>query len=315
MTKRGHIVYHYGHKDSVVNCTEHITVTDDNVLKESYGDLNKWKNSGYNQDVSSKAFKVFNNNCITEIKKRLKSKNDFILCWFGFGHEPCVKNFYDKSIVVEPSIGYDSMFAPVKIFETKAQMHKMHGAAQANVNFGKEFVVYPGFNINDFEYKENKSETALFLGRVIEEKGAKLAYDICNHLKQEIIFAGPNILNLKDTKYCKFIGFVEPEKRKALLRDAKFVFTPSLFIEPCNWVAIESQFSGTPVISTNHGGFTETIYDGYSGYRCSDINSMILSVLNIKNINPKNCYEHAKNNFTVEKQMQTYEVYLKTLIK
>ncbi len=26
MTKRGHTVYHYGHEDSSVNCTEHINV-------------------------------------------------------------------------------------------------------------------------------------------------------------------------------------------------------------------------------------------------------------------------------------------------
>ncbi len=33
MTKRGHTVYHYGHENSKVNCTEHITVTnDDKVL-------------------------------------------------------------------------------------------------------------------------------------------------------------------------------------------------------------------------------------------------------------------------------------------
>ena len=307
MTKRGHIVYHYGHKDSIVNCTEHITVTDDDVLKQSYGDLNNWKNFGYNQDVNTFAFKTFNNNCISELNKRIKSKNEFILCWFGFGHEECVKHFYDKAIVVEPSIGYDSMFAPIKIFETKAQMHKMHGAAQNNVEFGREFIAYPGFDENDFEYKQNKSDIALFLGRVIEEKGAKLAYDICNHIRQEIIFAGPNIINLKDTKYCKFIGFVEPKQRKQLLSDSKFLFAPSLFIEPCNWSAIEAQFSGTPCITTNFGGFTETIIDNITGYRCNDINSLILSILNINNINNLNCYKHAATNFNLKKHCDQYE--------
>ena len=45
-------------------------------------------------------------------------------------------------------------------------------------------------------------------------KGAKTAYDICNAIGQEIHFAGPNILGLKDTKHCKMLGFVEPEERK-----------------------------------------------------------------------------------------------------
>jgi hypothetical protein len=141
MTKRGHTVYHYGHADSVVNCTEHITVTNNDILKESYGNLNNWKQFGFDQNVGSKAFQIFNNNCITEINKRLKSDKEIILCWFGYGHESCVKNFYNKAIVIEPSIGYDSMFAPIKIFETYSQMHKMHGLGRSFVELGKEFYI------------------------------------------------------------------------------------------------------------------------------------------------------------------------------
>lgn len=314
MTKRGHTVYHYGHKDSKVNCTEHITVTDNEILKNTYGDLNAWKTKGYDQHVNNKAFDTFNDNCVQEINKRLKSKNEFILAWFGFGHEKCAKNFYDKAIVVEPSIGYDSMFAPVKIFETKSQLHKLHGNQNTLVNFGKEFVVYPGFDKNDFEYKAQKSNTALFLGRIIKEKGARLVYDIYNHIKQDIIFAGPNILNLKDTKYCKFIGFVEPEQRKKLLSDAKCLIAPSLFIEPCNWTVIEAQFSGTPTVTTDFGGFTETVVQNKTGYRCFSPKNLVDAILNIQNISPNDCYLNAINKYTIEKQCDDYEIVFKNLI-
>lgn len=314
MTRRGHTVYHYGHENSEVACTEHITVTNDEILKKSYKNPDAWKESGFNQDVSAEAFKIFNENCVTEINKRLKSNKEFILCWFGFGHELCVRNFYDKAIVVEPSIGYDSMFAPVKMFETHAQLHKMHGIAQNTVNFGREYVVYPGFDPNDFIYKKEKSETALFLGRIIESKGAKLAYDICNEVGQEIIFAGPNIMNLPDTKYCKFIGFIEPNERKLLLSNAKFLFAPSLFIEPCNWTAIESQFSGTPVVSTDFGGFTETISQAKTGIRCLNPETMIFAIKNInKIINPVDCYNHAVSRFTLKQQCDYYEVLFNNL--
>jgi len=315
MTKRGHVVYHYGHEDSIVNCTEHINVINNNILKQSYGNLNDWKTKGFNQEVNTNAVKVFNDNCITELNKRVKSKDEFILCWFGFAHEPCVKYFYDKANVIEPSIGYDSMFAPVKIFETYSQMHKMHGYSGTAISLGSEYVVYPGFDPNDFIYKKEKSNTALFLGRVIEAKGARLVYDICNHIGQDIIFAGPNILNLKDTKYCNFIGFVEPSQRMRLLSDAKFLFAPSLFTEPCNWTVIEAQFSGTPTITTNFGGFTETVSQGETGLRCSTINDMIYSIQNISQlINPENCYKNASSRFTIEQQCNYYEAVFKSLI-
>lgn len=307
MTKKGHIVYHYGHADSVVNCTEHITVTDNNILKESYGNLNNWKEQGYNQDVGAKAFAIFNDNCTKEINKRLKSNKDFILCWFGYGHQKCAQNFYDKAIVVEPSIGYDSMFAPIKIFETYSQMHKMHGMAKTNVSLGQEYVVYPGFDINDFLYKKEKSNTALFLGRIIEAKGAKLVYDICNSIKQDIIFAGPNILGLKDTRYCKFVGFVDPVKRMSYLSEAKFLFAPSLFAEPCNWTVIEGQFSGTPAITTDFGGFTETVIQGATGYRCSNINTMLHAIEHIKDIDNEKCMINAHNKYNLDKQTSVYD--------
>ena len=315
MTKRGHTVYHYGHENSDVICTEHISVTNDYILNKSYGNLNLWKENGFNQNVGEYAFEIFNQNAAIEINKRLKSKNEFILCWFGFGHNECVKKFDNRAIIVEPSIGYDSMFAPIKIFETYAHMHKMHGAAQINIEMDKEYVVYPGFDKNDFEYKSNKSNTALFLGRIIEAKGAKLAYDICNQAQQEIIFAGPNIMKLPDTKYCKFVGFVGPEERKKLLADAKFLFAPSLFIEPCNWTVIEAQFSGTPAITTDYGGFTETVIQGKTGYRAKNINEFQKIIKNsIDSINPIDCLNNAHQKFTLEKQCDDYEEIFKSLM-
>lgn len=313
MTKRGHTVYHYGHADSVVNCTEHINVTDNNILKKSYDNLNSWKEKGFDQNVECEAFKIFNKNCITEINKRLKSKNEFILCWFGYGHQECVKNFYYKANVLEPSIGYDSMFAPIKIFETHSQMHKMHGNQKTTIILGKEFVVYPGFDPNDFIFSGRKQNYGLFLGRIINEKGAKMVYDICNHFNIEMIFAGPNILNLKDTKNCKFIGFIEPNERKKILSEAKFLAAPSLFIEPCNWAVIEAQFSGTPTITTNFGGFTETVVQGVTGYRMNFPADFVKSVQSIENINPLNCYNNAKSKYTIKKQCDNYESIFKSL--
>lgn len=315
MTKRGHTVYHYGHEESNINCTEHINVTNNDILKKTYGNLNDWKTKGFDQNVNTEAVKIFNNNCAVELNKRVKSNQEFILCWFGYAHEPCVKHFYNKAIIVEPSIGYDSMFAPIKMFETYGQMHKMHGAAKTYVDFGSEFVVYPGFDPQDFIYKKEKSNAALFLGRIIEDKGAKLAYDICNHIGQDIIFAGPNILNLKDTKHCKFVGFVDSVQRMHLLSDAKFLFAPSVFMEPCNWTAIEAQFSGTPTITTDFGGFTETVSQGETGLRCSSVNDMIYAAQNIdKIINPENCYKNALSRFTIEQQCNYYDYLFKSLM-
>jgi len=314
MTERGHTVYHYGHEDSKVTCTEHITVTNNKILKKSYANLDSWKTEGFNQHTKTEAVKIFNSNCEKELNKRIKSENEFILCWFGFAHHECVKKFTEKAIVVEPSIGYDSMFAPVKIFETYSQMHRMHASANTQVQFNTEFVAYPGFYKEDFLFKKQKSNVALFLGRIIEPKGAQAAYDMCNAIGQEIYFAGPNILGLKDTKYCKMVGFVGPEERKELLSEARFLLAPSFFMEPCNWTAIEAQFSGTPTITTDFGGFTETVKQGYTGFRCSTYQQFNFAIRKgYKEINPENCLKNAIHNFTIEMQCNQYEMIFKSI--
>src|SRR6266478_664867 len=38
----GHTVIHYGHRDSFVEASEHVIVTDDSVLRDAYGDRN-WR--------------------------------------------------------------------------------------------------------------------------------------------------------------------------------------------------------------------------------------------------------------------------------
>ena len=135
-----------------------------------------------------------------------------------------------------------------------------------------------------------------------------------NHIKQETIFAGPNILKLQDTKYCKFVGFVDPIKRKELLSNSKCLIAPSLFIEPCNWTVIEAQFSGTPTVTTDFGGFTETVIQNKTGYRCFNVDNLANAIKSIKNISPSDCYLNALNKYTIEKQCNDYEIVFQNLI-
>lgn len=308
MTRRGHTVYHYGLENSNVKCSENIYVSNIDTLKQANIDPEAWKTNGFNQDVNNLAFSVFNKNATREIRKKLRSPEEFVLCWFGFGHQECAEAFRNKAVIVEPSIGYDSMFADVRIFETYVHMHKMHGLYASKIEMGKDYVTYPGFDPADFIYSDKKDDYALFLGRVIEGKGAKLAYDICNKLRHKIIFAGPNILGLKETEYCKFAGFVEPKRRAELLSKARFLFAPSLFAEPCNWAVIEAQFCGTPAITTDFGGFCETVVQGETGVRCPTIKSMISAIENIdKFSSPKACVENALAKYTLEHQCNNYE--------
>lgn len=306
MTKRGHKVLFYGHKDSKVICSEHITVTNDEILALSYKNLD-WKNQGFNQNVDTDAFKIFNQNCIREIKKRISHENEFLCLFFGYGNLSVAEAFKNQLIVVEASIGYNSMFAPIKIFETYSHQSWLYGKEQKNPELCNNWVVYPGFNENDFVYREKKDNYSVMCARLTIEKGTKVAYDLFNFLEEDLILIGPNLLKLPDTKWCKFIGFLEPQNRNEIISRAKLSMCPSLFVDPTNWSCIESQFCGTPVISTNWGGFVETNIQGVTGYRFSDTRLLPQLVKNINKIQNQNCLNNARNKFLLKTQMDNYE--------
>ena len=77
MTDRGHEVIHYGHEDSDLQCTEHVTVTDNKDLEIAYGSYD-WKNHFFKFDTNDHAYRTFYDNAVLEVATR-KRPNDFIL--------------------------------------------------------------------------------------------------------------------------------------------------------------------------------------------------------------------------------------------
>ena len=81
MTSNGHTVFHYGHPDSDVPCTQHFNV----VSRATYNKVYKkesWKNF-LPQSIKNQAHEEFNKNAAPLIKKNKQSKNDFVLAFWG----------------------------------------------------------------------------------------------------------------------------------------------------------------------------------------------------------------------------------------
>ena len=121
MTDLGHEVIHYGHEDSDLQCTEHVTVTTNEDLEKAYGGHN-WKEKFFTFDNGDHAYKTFYRNATIEVHRR-KQDNDFILPFWGWGVKP-VCDAHPDLICVEPGIGYASgHYAQWKVFESYALLH------------------------------------------------------------------------------------------------------------------------------------------------------------------------------------------------
>ena len=313
MKARGHTIIHYGHEDSDLVCDEHVSVITNEDWKIAYGDYD-WRKNFFKFSTNDHAYQTFYANAIREVGKR-KQKHDFILPFWGSGVRP-ICDAHPDMIVVEPGIGYaGGHWARWKIFESYAIYHAYYGldAVGTCKQDWYDAVIPNYFDTDDFEFKEEKQDYFLFLGRVYAGKGIQVAIQATEAIGAKLIIAGQNPENLEFPPHVEFVGYADVAKRKELMSNAKAAFVPSMYIEPFGGVQIEMLMSGTPTITTDWGSFTENNHHGYTGYRCHTFDQFVWAAKNIDKIDPKNCRKYAEN-FSLEKVAPMYEEYFQMVL-
>lgn len=310
MRPRGHYIIHYGHEDSQVDCDEHVTVTTNKDLEIAYGSYD-WRKKFFTFNTGDHAYLTFYKNAISEIQRR-KQPNDFILPFWGSGVRT-VCDAHEDLIIVEPGIGYaGGHWAKWKVWESYAIYHAYYGMQNvAYCNMGWYDTIIPNyFDLDEFEYCDDKDDYFLFLGRVFDGKGVNIAIQASQIAGVKLVIAGQKEEGYQLPDHVEYVGYAGVEKRKQLMSKAKASFLASMYIEPFGGVQVENLLSGTPTITTDWGAFVENNPHGITGYRCRTMGDFVNAINNIndKVISSKNCRVWGEN-FSLEKIAPMYEKY------
>jgi len=309
MKHLGHTVYLYGAEKSDAPCDEFIPFISE---RERLALLGSCEYQHAMMDERWPLWQRSNATAAAEISYR-KKPGDFLLTIGGASQKP-VFDFHPDLLPVEYSIGYEGNFCPHRVFESSAWMHFCYG--HQNIRDGRFFdtVIPTFFDPEHFPFGETPSDYFLYVGRLIERKGIKIVCQTAEAAKIKVKFIGHGEPELIAGGH-EYLGALDWRERNESMSKARAVFCPTLYMEPFNCVAVEAQLCGTPVISTDWGGFTETIEHGKTGFRCSYLGEFVQAVRDIETLDRQYIRQRAMEKYSMWNICHDYSRYFSRLQK
>lgn len=307
MKSLGHTVYLYAGEQNEAECDELITCISEEDRARSLDGKHFTEGSF---DSTLEHWVKFNTKVTIEMSKRISQK-DFICIISGVSSKS-IADFFPSNISVEFGIGYSGTFAKYRVFESYAWMHSMYSKRTdpASVDGNYFDAVIPGYlDTEMFPLQEQKEDYYLYIGRLIDRKGWRVAQEVCQEMGKRLIVAGPGDFS----GYGEYVGPVGAEERAKLMGSATATFAPTQYIEPFGNVVIEAQACGTPTITTDWGAFTETNINGLTGYRCRSFQEFCDATEKVKQLDPVKIHDRAINLYSVDAIKYQYESYFKRL--
>lgn len=308
MTNLGHEVYLYAGEQVDAPVTKLITCISEERRQQAVG------TSHYTQasfDTNALHWQIFNTNVIRLMQSHLQPQ-DFICVIGGYAHKP-IADAYPNHMTVEFGVGYGGVFSKYRVFESYAWMHSIYAGHKNPTAVDGQFfdTVIPGYLEPEmFPLGKGDGDYYLFIGRLIDRKGYRIAQEVCQRLGKRLILAGPG----EATGYGEFVGSVGPDKRAELMGAAIATFAPTLYIEPFGNVVIEAQACGTPTITTDWGAFTENNINGVTGYRCRTFQEFMDAAEKVKSLDRAQIRQHAVGKYGLDVIAQQYEEYFNRLL-
>jgi glycosyltransferase involved in cell wall biosynthesis len=184
-----------------------------------------------------------------------------------------------------------------------------HGRFVATVHHG----VPPGL----YDFRRERGEYFVFLGRIAREKRLDRAIDIALACGTRLVIAAK--IDPADRAYfdreiaqrlqhplMQFIGEVGDHQKSELLGNARALLFPIDWPEPFGMVVIEALACGTPVVAYGHGSVPELLEHGVTGFIVRDQDEAIGAAREVARIDRRACRQAFEDRFTSARMARRY---------
>ncbi|MGV9414951.1 glycosyltransferase family 4 protein [Nocardia sp. NPDC003693] len=170
----------------------------------------------------------------------------------------------------------------------------------------------------EWPFRTQKMDYALFLGRYAPYKGPDLALRAAHAAGMRLILAGkcnepPEKAYFEEavrpllTDSDDVFGEADATAKRQLLAGARCLLFPISWEEPFGIVMIEAMVCGTPVVALRGGAVAEVVEDGVTGFICDDPEELPVALARIDEIDPHACRARVEELFAADRLAQGYE--------
>ncbi len=172
--------------------------------------------------------------------------------------------------------------------------------------------------IKNYPFSPLGGDYLLFVGRMIKEKGARIAVAVAKNLGKKLIMIGKcredaEIAYFNEEvkpylgKNINYLGEVDQATKLELYQNACCTLFPIQWPEPFGLVMIESMACGTPVVAIKNGSVPEVVKDGVTGYTVNNKDGMIRAVRKVGNIKRSDCRDLVMQQYNEELFIDRHE--------
>jgi glycosyltransferase involved in cell wall biosynthesis len=171
--------------------------------------------------------------------------------------------------------------------------------------------VIPGFFETEKFPQNSPEDYIVYVGRLVPKKGLAIACQAAENAGVKLKLIGHG--DVSTVTYGELLGPLPEDERNEVVSKARALICPTVYVEPFGCIGPEAMLSGVPVISTDFGGFTETVEHGVSGYRCNLFGEFVDAIGKVDTLDRSYIRARAQKLYSLEAAATSFAEYFRRI--